>query len=251
MNLLTTQCSLGTDISRNTDSPGPFSRMETYTCQGAVALPASWGSGLTEGRPYFGLTGSSTAWASGETGGRGLPGGNFGGKWKWTHGSLGEQSWRGTQPPLVPQAHFRSRDTEAAEGTGLCSCTPSCGWNAVDDVGLWGGDLLVFLLPAGFPVPPLLGGSLATAPSQEPGPQLGENRPPRGCVQTVASDWQTWWYRRQPQASGRMNAAMLSVLQNLQRDQAGARLQLTPYSGLASTHSPSCLPHSSSQSLRQ
>ena len=136
-------------------------------------------------------------------------------------------------------------------GTGLCSCTPSRGWNAVDNVGLWGGDLLVFLLPAGFPVPPLLGGRLATAPSQERGPQLGENRPPRGCVQTVASDWQTWWYRRQPQASGRMNAAMLSVLQNLQRDQAGARLQLTPYSGLASTHSPSCLPHSSSQSLRQ
>ena len=37
MNLLTTQCGLGTYISRNTDSPGLLSRLETYTCQETVA----------------------------------------------------------------------------------------------------------------------------------------------------------------------------------------------------------------------
>lgn len=36
MNLLTTQCGLGTYISRNTDSPGPLSRLETYRCQETV-----------------------------------------------------------------------------------------------------------------------------------------------------------------------------------------------------------------------
>lgn len=37
MNLLTTQCGLGTYISRNTDSPGRLSRRETYRCQETVA----------------------------------------------------------------------------------------------------------------------------------------------------------------------------------------------------------------------
>lgn len=37
MNLLTTQCGLGTYISRNTDSPHLLSRLETYTCQATVA----------------------------------------------------------------------------------------------------------------------------------------------------------------------------------------------------------------------
>ena len=38
MNSLTTQCGLGTYISRNTDSPGPLCRLETYTRQETVAF---------------------------------------------------------------------------------------------------------------------------------------------------------------------------------------------------------------------
>ena len=38
MNSLTTQCGLGTYISRNTDSPGPLCRLEMHTRQETVAF---------------------------------------------------------------------------------------------------------------------------------------------------------------------------------------------------------------------
>lgn len=49
-----------------------------------------WRLGLIEGRFYFGFIGFLIVWVSGEIGGRGLFGGNFGEKWKWIYGSLGE-----------------------------------------------------------------------------------------------------------------------------------------------------------------
>lgn len=78
MNLPTTQCGLGTSISRNTDSPGPLSRLETYRCQETLGSARLMGfkpdlvEALLWSHWSFQCLGKWPVW------GPGLPGWNFG-----------------------------------------------------------------------------------------------------------------------------------------------------------------------------
>lgn len=109
-----------------------------------LPLPASWGSGLIEWMPYFGLTHCSTAWASGESGGQGAC--LVGTVGRGGSGITEAQTCRAGKDPLVLHTHLMNRENEVMTGTGLCSCTlRSVAGNAGNGSGIWGGDLLFFL----------------------------------------------------------------------------------------------------------
>lgn len=108
-----------------------------------LPLPASWGSGLTEWMPYFGLTHCSTAWATGESGGQGAC--LVGTVGRGGSGITETRTCRAGRDPLVLHTHLMNHESEVMIGTGLCSCTlRSVAGNAGKGSGIWGGDRLFF-----------------------------------------------------------------------------------------------------------
>lgn len=83
-----------------------------------LPLPASWGSGLTEWTPCFGLTHCSTAWATGESGGQGAC--LVGTEGRGGSGITEARTCRAGRDPLVLHTRLMNHESEVMTGTGFC-----------------------------------------------------------------------------------------------------------------------------------
>lgn len=136
-----------------------------------LALPASWGLSPIRWRPYFGLTGPSSAWAARL---------ELWGGWKWNQRSWEGRASKESSSPSVPHARLMHMETEAAEGVcPFCRTLCPVAGNARDDLGLWGGELLVFLRAGWRAHPPGAAALLLMAPSCPfPGSNFPADEPP-------------------------------------------------------------------------